>query len=249
MEPQEFKDVQLHLKDRVAEIVINRPDKLNAIRIQTYRELITALKTADQGTDYHVLLLRGEGAHFTAGNDLADLVGDTPRELMECVQELFETVAQLMKVVVAAVEGVAVGIGTTILLHCDIAIASKTTRFRLPFVNLGVCPEGASSVLLSQYIGQRAAREVLLTGRFFTAEEAFDWGLVNALSEPGKAYGDCLQQIELLLKQPLDSLVATKKLLRAGFPPVSEVVASELQIFSRLLESAESQERIKSYIR
>ena len=248
MNPENFTDVQLHIENKVARVVIKRPDKLNAIRIRTYRELIAAFITADANKDCHVITLEGEGEHFTAGNDLADLVRGNPNEVMECVQTIFTTVANLKKVVIAAVEGVAVGIGTTILLHCDMVFASEATRFRLPFANLGVCPEGASSVLLPHAIGQKAAREVLFTGRFFSATEALQWGLINSVSQSGKAYEDARQHIEILLKQPLASLLATKKLMRESLADVEPVVAAELQMFSQLLQTSATRKRIEAIL-
>ena len=248
MNPEQFSDVRLEIEDKIAKVIINRPDKLNAIRIQTYRELISALKAADDSPDSHVILLMGEGGQFTAGNDLADLVGDNREEVMECVQSIFDTAAGLQKVVLAAVEGVAVGIGTTILLHCDIAVASKKARFRLPFANLGVCPEGASSLLLPQAIGHKNAAEILLTGRFFSADEALSWGLINGISEPGKAEEMVFTYIDQLLKQPLESLIATKRLLRPAKPDVGRAVNMELQEFARLLDTKETRFRIQTVL-
>ncbi len=248
MNPDDFTDVRLHIENKIARVIIKRPDKLNAIRIQTYQELIAALRAADESRDCHIITLEGEGEHFTAGNDLADLVDGNPAEVMANVQGIFDTAASLKKVLIAVVEGVAVGIGTTILLHCDMVFASSSTRFRLPFANLGVCPEGASSVLLPQAIGQKAAREVLLTGRFFTAEEALNWGLINRITQPGKTNEEALQHIQLLLQQPLASLLATKALMRASTAEVNAVVKAELVEFSRLLESDETKSRIQALL-
>jgi len=249
MGPEKFSDIRLTFNNKVARIVICRAEKLNAIRIQTYRELISAMKIADDSDECSVIVLQGEGDHFTAGNDLADLVGDDGDLVMQMVQEIFDTAANLKKVLIAAVEGVAVGIGTTVLLHCDIVTASKKSKFRVPFANLGVCPEGASSVLLPQAIGQKAARDVLLTGRFFSAAEAHQWGLVNSLAEPGGAYEAAESYITELVKQPLPSLIATKKLMRASMPAVTPVVAAELTEFQKLLETEETKARISALLK
>lgn len=244
MEPDTYTDISVLNENRVARIAINRPEKLNAIRIQTYRELISAFQVADKSPDCHIIVLEGIGNHFTAGNDLADLVGSEQHLVMDCVQNIFSTVAKLKKILVAVVEGVAVGIGTTILLHSDIVIASSKTKFRVPFGNLGVCPEGASSVLLPQTIGQKMAREVLFTGRFFSAEEAFSWGLINKVAEPGKAAEAAEEYISALLQQPLPSLLATKGLMRASLPDIETVVTEELKVFKKLLQTDETRERI-----
>ncbi len=244
-----YTDIEVRYEDKVAHIIINRPDKLNAIRIKTYRELISALQEADDSPDCHLMVLEGSGGQFTAGNDLADLVGADKQQVMDGVQGIFNCVAGLKKVVIGVVEGVAVGIGTTLLLHCDLVIASSKTRFRLPFANLGVCPEGGSSVLLPQAIGQKMAREVLLTGRFFSAEEALRWGLINSVFETGQAAEAAQQYIVQLLRQPLDSLIATKKLMRASMADVEEVVRNELLVFGELLEKDETRQRIAGLLK
>lgn len=249
MKSEKFTDITMRYENRVARISISRPDKLNAIRIQTYRELISALQSADASPDCHIIVLEGEGGQFTAGNDLSDLVGGEQSQVMECVQSIFNTVAKLKKVLVAVVEGVAVGIGTTILLHCDIVIASSKTKFRAPFVNLGVGPEGGSSALLPRAIGQKMAREVLLTGRFFSADEALAWGLINNVSDPGRATEVAEGYISALLQQPLASLMATKELIRATAPDIEKVIDEELNVFGELLQSAETRSRISALLK
>jgi len=247
MDQENLTDVSIRYENKVARISINRPEKLNAIRINTYKELISTLKAADDSPECHLIMLEGEGAIFTAGNDLSDLVGNPEKgqAVMDGVQGIFDTVAGLKKVLIAAVEGVAVGIGTTILLHCDMVVASSETKFRLPFANLGVCPEGASSALLPRAIGDKRAREVLLTGRFFSAEEALRWGLINSTSEPGKAAEKAQEYIQQLLQQPLTSLIATKEMIRRHGVDASKTVATELETFTKLVLSPETQMRIQ----
>lgn len=249
MDSEKFTDISVRYENRVARISISRPDKLNAIRIQTYRELISALQAADASPECHIIVLEGEGGQFTAGNDLSDLVGGEQLQVMECVQSIFNTVAKLNKVLVAVVEGVAVGIGTTILLHCDIVIASSKTKFRVPFVNLGVGPEGGSSALLPRAIGQKMAREVLLTGRFFSADEALSWGLINRVSDPGRAAEVAEDYLSVLLQQPLASLLATKELTRVTQPDIEKVIDEELNVFGELLQSVETRGRISALLK
>ena len=249
MESATFTDIRVRYENNVARISINRPEKLNAIRIKTYRELIAALKAADAAPECHIIVLEGADGKFTAGNDLADLVGPEQMQLMDCVKGIFTTVANVKKVLVAVVEGVAVGIGTTILLHCDIVIASSKTKFRVPFVNLGVGPEGCSSVLLPRAIGQKMAREVLLTGRFFSAEEAFAWGLINRIAEPGKEAEVAEEYIAMLLQQPLASLLKTKELMRASQPDIATIIDNELQAFGGFLQTEETLTRIRGFLK
>jgi len=249
MESAKFTDISVCYENNVARIMINRPDKLNAIRIKTYRELISALQSADASPDCHIIVLEGAGGTFTAGNDLADLVGNEQLQLMECVKGIFTAVANLKKVLIAVVEGVAVGIGTTILLHCDLVVASSKTKFRVPFVNLGVGPEGASSVLLPRAIGQKMAREVLLTGRFFSADEALSWGLINKISEPGKGAEVAGEYISVLLRQPLASLMKTKELMRDSQPDIASVIDNELNAFGGFLQTEETLARIHGFLK
>ena len=249
MDAEKFTDITMHFANKVARITLNRPDKLNAIRIQTYRELISALQTADASPDCHLIVLAGEGGQFTAGNDLADLVGSEQLQVMDCVQGIFTTVARLKKVLIACVDGVAVGIGTTILLHCDIVIASSKAKFRVPFANLGVGPEGASSALLPRAIGQKMANEVLLTGRFFSAAEAYGWGLINRIAEPGETAKAAEEYIAALLTQPLASLLATKQLMRASQPDIGKVIDDELKAFQELLQLKETRHRINGLLK
>jgi len=196
-----------------------------------------------------LIVLSGKGGQFTAGNDLADLVADDLSQLIEYVQEIFTTVASLKKVVIAVVEGVAVGIGTTILLHCDIVIATDRAKFRVPFANLGVGPEGGASVLLPQLIGQKNARDVLLTGRFFSAEEALDWGLVTRRVDSEDLKKVTTEYVDVLMKQPQASLIATKDLMRSSHPDVENIVKRELESFGQLLQTEETRMRIRSFIK
>lgn len=241
-----YQDVRLTIENRIALIEINRPDVLNAIRVQTYQDLIAAFKEADASDDVNVIVLTGADGKFTAGNDLSDLIGDEKRQdVMNGVAGIFNTLSNVKKPVIAAVEKVAVGIGTTILLHCDMAFAGENTRFRLPFANLGVCPEGASSMLLTESVGPKIANELLMTGRFFNGQEAAEWQIINRATGDGDALTYAMEVAEQLLKQPLASLIATKELLNVGNAEVvAEVVTDELEKFAELLQSDETQARI-----
>ena len=248
--PQSYKDIFFTLENDIAIITINRPEKLNAIRLQTYHDIIDALKEADASNDCKCIVITGGNNTFTAGNDLTDLVGDRAKDVMAAVQSIFDTVSGLKKPFIAAVEGIAVGIGTTILLHCDLAVASDKTRFRLPFVNLGVSPEGGASVLLPRAIGLKAANELLLTGRFFTAEEAFTWGLINKITNQGGSLNAAMKYAAIIADQPLEAVLATKNILRKNQSVnIPETVAGELDIFLELAQSKQTQERIKKITR
>ena len=242
-----YQDINYTVENRIATIEINRPDVLNAIRIQTYQDIIAAFKEADASEDVHVIVLTGANGIFTAGNDLSDLVAgeDSRQQVTDSVAGIFNTICRVQKPVIAAVEKVAVGIGTTILLHCDMAYAGESVRFRVPFANLGVCPEGASSMLLTESLGPKIANELLMSGRFFNGQEAEKWGLINQATEDGEALNAAMAMANTLLKQPLPSLIATKQLLNVGNSEViEEVVTDELETFAGLLASDDTQARI-----
>ena len=245
-----YQDITLTIENRIAHLQINRPECLNAIRIQTYQDIIAALKEADQSDDVSIIVLSGANNAFTAGNDISDLVGNQPQTLMACVQEIIETSNAITKPLIAAVEKVAVGIGTTILLHCDMVVSATNTRFRVPFANLGVCPEGASSYMLERNVGPKVAAELLMTGRFFNAEEALQWGLVNQTCEKGEAIDKAMTLAKELLKQPLPSLIATKRLMKKDYINlIPEVSQNELNEFVALLSSESTQGRIKAMLK
>jgi len=247
-----YQDITLTIENRIAHLQISRPECLNAIRIQTYQDIIAGLKEADQSDEVSVIVVSGANNVFTAGNDLSDLVGseENLKVLMDCVQGIIETGNSVTKPVIAAVEKVAVGIGTTFLLHCDMVVAGKNTKFRMPFANLGVCPEGASSYLLEKHVGPKIAAELLMTGRFFSAQEAEKWGLINQTCEPKQALEKAMELAKELLKQPLPSLLETKRLMRQDIidqvPTVSE---NELNAFVDLLKSESTQARINMMLK
>lgn len=240
-----YQDVTLTIENRIAHIEINRPECLNAIRIQTYQDIIAAMKEADASDESSVVVLSGANNVFTAGNDLSDLVGDSHDVMMQCVQDIIETGHGMKKPVIAAVEKVAVGIGSTILLHCDMVIAAENTKFRMPFVNLGVCAEGASSYLLAQQVGPKIAAELLLTGRFFSAVEAEKWGFINRTCEPKQALEQAMELAKEMVKLPLPSILETKRLMRQhSIETVAQVSRDELNAFVPLLQSEATQARI-----
>ena len=225
-------------------VTLNRLDKKNAITPSMYQELIDCFIYASQSEHIRCLLIKGSIDCFSAGNDFTEPAGSEPLAF-----KFIEILAEFDKPIVAAVAGATVGIGVTMLLHCDMVIASTGTKFRMPFANLGVSPEGASSALLANAVGPKVANELLLTGRFFSAEEASLWGLVNQVSEKGEALAVAQGTAKQLLKQPLPSLIATKAELRKYLPyNVSNVVEEELKTFVSLLESKETQARINAMV-
>lgn len=196
--------------------------------------------------------MTGAEGKFTAGNDLRDLLpeGDLAG-VRDGVAGIFDTLASMKKPLILAQEGVAVGIGANLLLHADLAYAGKSIRYSLPFAKIGVAAEGGSSVMLAEAIGPKNAADLLLTGRFFSAAEAEQWGLLNAAVEDGKALETAMATATALLKNHQGSLKAIKTLGRGEDHRhrVNQAVAAEMDAFSALLATAETQMRIQHVLK
>lgn len=162
-------------------IRLNRPEKYNAITQDMYSVLRDALLSADHDANVRAVILTGVGKAFTAGNDLNDFAIDAGGNAP--VQTFLRTIASIAVPVVVAVNGLAVGVGVTMLLHCDLVYADPSATFQVPFVDIGLVPEASSSLLLPQLIGARRAADMLLNGRKLTAAEAASWGLINDVTE------------------------------------------------------------------
>lgn len=245
-----YQDIQITHQQRIGILNFNRPNVLNAIRIQTYNEIINALEKLNTDNQTDVVIITGNEKCFCAGNDLSDLVGDDLSELNKGVKGIFAALTEFKKPLLLAQEGVAVGIGANLILHADMVFAGKNTRYSLPFANLGVASEGASAQLLSQHIGEKNARELLFSGRFFNAEEAKNWGLINHVEEDGKALDAAIKMAQNLCKQSQPSLLAIKNLMKneAQKELIEQTVEAEMQAFTKLLATEDTKNRIQALI-
>lgn len=230
-------------------VTIDRPERRNALDRATYAGLATAFEAAGRDADVRAVVLTGAGGCFTAGNDLKDFqdvetAGASPgltflRALRACP-----------KPVVAAVEGHAVGIGTTLLLHCDLAYAGTGARFRLPFTALGLSPEGGSSYLLPLVAGSKRAAELLMLGEPFTANDAAAAGLVNAVVSEGTALETARARARALAALPQASIAATKRALRRGQDDsVARALAEEAEVFHALRRGPDAQAAFAAFLR
>lgn len=235
----------------VVQITMNRPDRKNALDRASYAGLIAAIAAAEADASVRAILLTGAGGTFTSGNDIKDFAmaaaaGEGPRVAID----FLETISTAKKPIVAAVEGFAVGIGTTMLLHCDLAFAARSATFRLPFVTLGLCPEGGSSYLLPLVAGSKKAAELLMLGEAFTAETAAGAGLVNAVTEDGTALEAGLAKAKALAALPPESLALTKMLLKRGpAQAVAETIATEARHFGERLKSPEAMAAFMAFLK
>ncbi len=233
----------------VLRIGINRPEKKNALSLKMYEAMAEALARAEEDERVRVLLLHGTAECFTSGNDLADFAHAPPSGKDSPVFRFLAAVSGAKKPLVAAVNGPAVGIGTTMLLHCDLVYAGEGAVFQLPFVNLGLCPEAASSYLLPKLAGHLRASELLLLGEPFCAEAALKMGLVNGIYPDGKLFQGAIGQARKLAEKPQGSVRLTKALLKESQAErVAGVMSREGRHFMEALAGPEAREAISAFL-
>ena len=234
--------------DGVCEMRFNRPEKRNAITFAMYEAFVRALQAAQADQAVQVVLLSGEGAGFSAGNDLQDFLGGPKFTAAHPVMELLRTLATFGKPLLAAVHGQTVGIGVTMLLHCDLVVAARSTQLSMPFVALGLVPEAGSSLLLPRLVGQQRAAELLLLGKPIDALTAHSLGIVNRVVEDAALAGEARAIAHALAQQPPGALVATRRLLRGDPAPLLARIEEEARIFGEQLQSQEFRERIRAFL-
>ena len=233
----------------VLAITLARPERRNAITVAMYAALAEAFEGAADDPSVRVITIRGEGQDFAAGNDLADFLTALPRDTTDIpVWRLLRALARCEIPVVAAVQGNCVGIGTTMLLHCDLVIAAESARFSLPFVDLALVPEAASTLLLPQLAGRRRAARYLLLGEPFGPDEALEIGLASSVVPPGALETEMERIVAVLLAKPAEALRETQRLLRHGqSAAILERMELESRRFAERLESAEVKQAIDAF--
>jgi enoyl-CoA hydratase/carnithine racemase len=236
-------------RDGVLRIEINRPDKKNALTSAMYQAMADAIRLAETDAKVRVVLIHGKADQFTAGNDLQDFLDNPPRDDARPVFQFLYGISQAQKPIVAAVAGVAVGIGTTMLLHCDLVYAAPNARLQLPFVNLGLVPEAASSLLLPALLGYQRAAELLLLGEPFTAQKAKEIGLVTEVVPEGELFATAMAQAKKLAGKPASSVRLTKKLMKQGqMEAVAQRIKVESDHFGERLASPEAKEAFSAFL-
>ena len=233
--------------DDILMVSFNRPEKMNAITRGMYSELNQQFREAAGDFGIRVLVIHGEGEHFTAGNDILDFAqpahSEGESESFQFIQELHN----FAKPIVAIVQGNVIGIGATLLLHCDLVVASPEATFALPFVSLGLVPEAGSSYLLPALVGYQRAAQILLLGESFTAKEAKEMGLVGSIKEDALAEG--LRLAKALALQPPAAVINTKALLKSrSYGPLTSVIEAENELFKLALQSDEAQQAFARFI-
>jgi len=232
--------MQLHFK---------RADKKNAMTAEMYTALERALSAGEDDYRVRAILFSGEGDSFSAGNDLGDFLTNPPQGRDAPVMRFLAAVMQAQKPLVAAVQGHAVGIGTTLLLHCDLVYAADDTRFRTPFVDLGLCPEAASSFLLPQVAGRQRASKALLLGEPFTAEEAREMGLVTEIVPRDRVVRHARERAEALAVKPPTAVAETRRLIKAALAAqTAATFEDECETFARLVTGPEAREAFSAFL-
>jgi enoyl-CoA hydratase/carnithine racemase len=232
----------------VLTIRFNRPDKKNAFTVAMYEAMAAALADAERDAAVRVVLFTAAGDAFTAGNDLGDFMSKPPTDENSPVFRFLAALASATKPLVAAVDGLGVGIGLTLLLHCDLVYASERTKLRAPFVDLGLVPEAASSLLLPRLFGYQRAAEILLLGETIDAKRAYELGLVNAVVPAAELGAKALDACQKLAAKPPMALKLTKQLLKdPGHATVAERIRHEAVFFGKQLVSAEVKEAITAF--
>jgi enoyl-CoA hydratase/carnithine racemase len=232
----------------VATIEIARPEKRNALTQAMYQSMADALVAAQADTAVRAVLITGQPGVFTSGNDIDDFMQRPPQSADLPVYQFMRALLACEKPVVAAVTGAAVGIGTTMLLHCDLVYVSDEARLAMPFVSLGLVPEFGSSLLVPRLMGQVKAAEKLLLGDPFTGSEAVEWGLANAVLPAGEVVNHARRVAERFNALPPGAVRDSKRLLRrAGTEEVQRAMAAEIEIFAARLSSPEAKEAFQAF--
>jgi len=244
-----MSDILVDSNAGVTTVTLNRVDKKNAVTTAMYAAMADAMQEAADDASVRVLVFQGHESIFCAGNDLGDFLKSPPTREDTPVFRFLQALPRFHKPMLAAVSGAAVGVGTTMLLHCDLVYAGDNAVFSLPFVNLGICPEAGSSLLLPQMAGYHRAAEVLLLGESFNAQAALAMGLVNRVVPASEVNALAQAQARKLAGKPMSSLLEIKRLLRkAQASLVAQQMADEGATFSRMLHEPPAREALTAFM-
>ena len=242
-------DILTHTEDGILTITLNRVAKKNSLTSVMYAAIADALEGAAADASVRVAVIQGHETIFSAGNDIGDFLNAPAPTAESPVIRFLRVISTFPKPLVAAVCGAAVGVGTTMLLHCDLVYAGDNAAFSLPFVNLGLCPEAGSSYLLPRLMGHQRAAEALLLGDPFTAETALEVGLINRIVPPAEVHALAHRQALRLAAKPLASLVTSKRLMKQELAaPVAERMAEEIGIFGKMLREPAAKEALTAFM-
>ena len=225
----------------------NRPAKMNALTRSMYAGLATGLNEAAGDFGIRAVILTSEDQHFTAGNDISDFMNNPPTSESSEVSQFLESLLNFPKPLIAAVKGNAVGVGTTMLIHCDVVVASPSAKFSMPFASLGLVPEAGSSFLFPQLVGYQRAARIFMTGESFDAPSAIEMGLVTSIEND--PINEAMKIAQQIAEQPPQAIINTKALLKAkSHDAVAAVMKAEFEIFAMSLQSEEAMEAFMKFM-
>jgi enoyl-CoA hydratase/carnithine racemase len=234
----------------VRTVRMNRPDKKNALTAAMYDAMAGALESANGHPDIRCVVIAGGPGAFSAGNDLAEFAQAATAAvgLGSSVVHFLHALARSERPLVAAVQGLAVGVGTTMLLHCDHVVAGTDARFSTPFVGLGLVPEAASSLLAPRLMGHRRAFELLVMGRPLDAATAQACGLINAVAPPGDVEAEAMKAAHHIAALPAEAVAASRRLLRGSPDETVARIDEEVRLFKERLQSTEAQKAFDAFL-
>jgi enoyl-CoA hydratase/carnithine racemase len=238
-------------EDAMRVITLRRPEKKNAITQEMYRLMSDAIDKAQNNPNIRCIVITGGSGVFTAGNDLEDFLKegtdnpDTPRS--SNAAKFLYSLAHNVKPIIAAVDGIAIGIGTTMLFHCDYVLASKTATFKTPFINLGLVPEGASSLLMPRTMGHQRAFAMLVMGRTFSADDAHTAGFVNVVVSPGHTEAEARKVAREICALPAEAVAISRKLLKLPPEDMTRRIDQEGHLFGERMRSKEAIAAFKAF--
>lgn len=234
----------------VLEVILNRPDKKNALTLSMYQVLTQTLSKAMDDPEVNVVLLRAEGDSFSAGNDIQDFISSAHNpQAIDIIVGFLHTLVDCEKPIVAAVKGDAVGIGTTMLLHCDLVVAADDLRCQMPFVKLGLIPEGGSTLLIPSLVGQKKAFELMVEGRPFSADKAQKMGVVNQVVSLDELLDLARDRAHALSELPTDSVQISKALMKKPYiEELHRTLDEEGRLFYKRLSSSEAKAAFMKFI-
>ncbi|GBL02825.1 enoyl-CoA hydratase-related protein [Glaciecola sp. KUL10] len=239
--------IKTHLDQQILSIVIDRPEKKNALVQSMYKDIAIAIETA-QEKGAKVILMTGANNCFTSGNDVADFIRNDSQGEINDTYRFMVALLNCQLPVVAKVEGLAIGIGTTMLLHCDFVLANIDTKFAMPFINLGLVPEYASSYIIPRTAGYLKANELLLLGETFDVNMAKECGIINNSFDAESLDAEVTTLIAKLKAKPLEALVASKTLIRNQLHGVQKHIDDELKVFARAMQSDAAIEAFEAFM-
>ena len=242
--------IQTDLQNGVLHLILNRPEKKNALTSAMYTSLVEALARADSDDSIRVIVLRGNGDSFTAGNDIEDFVQKPWQgQSVPPAEQFIRAVAFARKPVIAAAHGLAVGIGTTILLHCDLVYAAEETRFMMPFINLAIIPEAGSTLLLPNMIGHQRAAELFLLAEPFSAQRAYELGIVNRVLPASDLLSAVDAAAQTLTEKPAAAIRLAKQMMKQHLrADLDRVIREEVLAIAGQLESPETGEALNAFL-